>query len=78
MITGKDESRTLAKHISCKCEGQFDGKKCNSNQKSNNCKCIWDDKNLKKLRVCEKSHFGNLEHVAAKMVNMQKVLSVIQ
>ena len=38
MITGINESKILTKHISCKCEHKFDGRKCNSNQKYNN-KC---------------------------------------
>ena len=38
MITGTNESRTLAKHISCKC--RFDGRKCNSDQWWNNNKCL--------------------------------------
>ena len=28
-----NESKTLTKHISCKCKCKFDGTKCNSNQK---------------------------------------------
>ena len=40
MITGINELKTLAKHISCKCKCKFDGRKCNSNQKSNNNKRI--------------------------------------
>ena len=36
MITGINESRTITKLISCKCECKFDSKKCNSNQKWNN------------------------------------------
>ena len=36
MITGISELKTLTKHISCKCKCKFDGRKCNSNQKSNN------------------------------------------
>ena len=36
MITGINESRTLTKLISYKCECKFDSKKCNSNQKWNN------------------------------------------
>ena len=39
MITGKNESKTLAKHISCKCKCKFDEKKCNSNQWWNNDGC---------------------------------------
>ena len=30
MITGINESKTLPKHISCKCKYKFDGKKCNT------------------------------------------------
>ena len=40
MITGINELKTLTKHISCKCKCKFDGRKCNSNKKSNNNKRI--------------------------------------
>ena len=39
MITGISESKTLTKHISCKCKCKLNGRKCNSNQKWNNDKC---------------------------------------
>ena len=39
IIAAKNESEILAKHISCKCESKFDGRKCNSNQMWNNNKC---------------------------------------
>ena len=39
VITGKSESKTLIKHLSCKCKGKFDGRNCNSNQWRNNNKC---------------------------------------
>ena len=32
MIAGIIESKTLRKHISCKCKCIFDGRKCNSDQ----------------------------------------------
>ena len=32
MITGISESKTLTKHISCKCKCRFDGEKSNSDQ----------------------------------------------
>ena len=32
MITGKNESKTLTKCISCKCKYKFDERKYNSNQ----------------------------------------------
>ena len=41
MIKGINESKTLIKHISCKCK--FEGRKCNSHQKRNKdkfrCEC---------------------------------------
>ena len=39
MITEINESKTLAKYVSCECKCKFDGRKCNSNQKWNNDKC---------------------------------------
>ena len=39
MITKINEPKTLTKHILYKCEGKFDGWKCNSNQKWNDDKC---------------------------------------
>ena len=44
MITGINESKTLAKHISCECKCNFDGKKYNSNQWWNNDKCRYECK----------------------------------
>ena len=32
MIAGINESKTVAKHISCECKCKLDGAKCNSNQ----------------------------------------------
>ena len=34
MITEKNESKFLTKDISCKRECKFDGRKCNSNKKT--------------------------------------------
>ena len=39
MMTGINESKTLAKLVSCRCKCKYDGRKCNSNQKWNNDKC---------------------------------------
>ena len=39
MITGISESKTLAKHILCRCKCRFDGNKCNLNEWWNNDKC---------------------------------------
>ena len=40
-ITGINESKTLTKHISCKCKCKFDGRNCNLDQWWNNdtCRC---------------------------------------
>ena len=46
VITGINESKTLAKHISCECKCKFDGRKCRR------CEC-------KKHHVCEKDHIWN-------------------
>ena len=58
MTTEIDKSKTLTKHISCKCECKFDSIKCNSNQKWNNVKCWSECKNLKEHHVCRKNIFG--------------------
>ena len=56
MITGINESKTLTKHISCKCKCKFDGRKCNSDEWWSNekywCEC-------KKRHVCEKDYIWN-------------------
>ena len=43
MIIGKDESKTLTKHISI--SRKFNGRKCNSNEKWDNDKCGCDCEN---------------------------------
>ena len=58
MITGINESRTLTKHISCKCECKFDDRKCNLNQNWNDDKCQCDCKNSKEYQ-CEEGYFWN-------------------
>ena len=45
MIAEINESRTLTKHISWKCECKFDDRKYNLNQKWNNDKCRCECKN---------------------------------
>ena len=50
MIIGINESKTLAKHVSCECKCRFDGRKCNSYKWSNNDKC-WCE--CKRSHVCE-------------------------
>ena len=68
MITRINESKTLSKHVSCKCKSKFGGKECNSNQKRNNGKCHCDCKNPKACCV-EKILFEILACVLLKIVN---------
>ena len=56
IITGTNESKTLATHISCECKCKFDGRKCNSDQWRNNDKCQCE---CKKHHVCEKDYAWN-------------------
>ena len=67
MITGINKSKTLTKHLSCKCKCKFDGRKCNSDQWWNNDKCWYD---CKKIMYMKKIMFGILLHVAVKMENI--------
>ena len=57
MIAGLNESKILTKHIPCECKCKFDGRKCNSDQWSNNNKCRCE---CKKHHVCEKDYVWNL------------------
>ena len=56
MIIRTNEWKKLIKHISCKCECKFDGKKCNSNQIWNSnkwqCECKTTRKNVWNPATC--------------------------
>ena len=56
MIIETNESKTLTKHVWCKCQCKFDDRKCNLNQKWNNDKC-WCK--CKKHDICEKDYIWN-------------------
>ena len=58
--------KTLANHVSYKCNCKFDGRKCNSDQRWNNDKC-WCE--CKKCHVCEKNYIWNLSKWVSKMEN---------
>ena len=53
MIPKKNESKTMAKHISCDCTSRFNRTTWNSNQKSNNKTCQCECKNC---RTCKKDY----------------------
>ena len=59
MIARINESRTLTKHISCKCNCKFDGRKFNSNQNWNEELCQCERKNSSKHHVCKKYYIWN-------------------
>ena len=42
IITGINESKMLTKYILCECQLKFDGRKCKSNQKWKNDRCLYD------------------------------------
>ena len=46
MITGINKSRKLIKHMSCKCECKYDGRKCKLYQNWTNDKSQCEGKNL--------------------------------
>ena len=70
MITGINNSKTLTRHIWSKCKCKTDGKKCNSNQKWNNNKCLCKCKNLKDYHMYKKIILWILLHVFLRMANM--------
>ena len=74
MRTGRNQSITLTKYMTCKWECKLDGKKFDMNQKWNNCRCEY--KNLKEHCVCKKVIFGILQYVTGKMVNIQEALVI--
>ena len=67
IITGKNESRTLIKNISCECKCKSDVTKCNLNQWWNNDKC-WCE--CKTFMYVKEIVFGILLHVVVKMENI--------
>ena len=68
MNTGINESKTLAKHISCECKCTFDGRKC---------ECFINDEitvnvdaSVKNAMYVKQIIFGILLHVVVKMENI--------
>ena len=59
VITEISGSKTLTKQVSSKWKCGIDGRKCNSNQKWNNDKCICECKNPKDYCVCKKYYIWN-------------------
>ena len=76
LITRANQSKKLIKHISCKCNCKFDGKKYI--EIWNNYKCQCERKNSKRKMCTKKFMFRILLNVPGKMVNFQVVLLKIQ
>ena len=77
VIAGINQSKTLTKHISCKCKCKFDGRKCNSDQWWNNDTCPCE---CKKHHICEIYYIQSyiyLLRLVAKMVNIVFLLITI-
>ena len=51
IITGINWLKTLTKHTSCECKCKFDGRKCNADQRWNNCQF-----ECKKRHVCQQGY----------------------
>ena len=67
IVTGINESKTLAKHISCECKCKFEGGNCNSIQINGEI-MINVDVNVKNIIYMKKN--GILLHAVANMVNI--------
>ena len=87
MITNKNETITMTKHISCDCKYKFKSTTCNSNHKWNNktCQCEW--KNYPKCKkdycwnpstcICENSKY--LKSIPDNFViECDKIISVME
>ena len=73
MITRINESKVLAKHLSCKSKCKFDGRKCSSEQlwSNENCRC-----ECKKRHACEKDYI--LNPVACSCKNGKHLESILE
>ena len=67
MGTAINESKTLTKHISCKCKSKFNG--TNSSQINGETK-LSADVSIKKVMYVKKITFGILLHVIVKLENI--------
>ena len=70
VIRGISESKGLAKHISCECRCEFEGRKCNSKQKWNNDKGQCDCKNQEDIADVKKTMSVILVNALASMIKI--------
>ena len=69
MIIVIDMPKILTKHISCKYKCNFDGRKCNWNQKWNKDEHGYDCKHPKEHNLCEKGYIWNPARFSCKNGN---------
>ena len=72
-LTAINESKTVIKvikHISCNCKCEFDGTKCNLNQKLNKDKCRCECRNPMRIVYTEEIIFGIAVHAFVRMINI--------
>ena len=69
MIAGINESKTLAKHISCECKCKFDSKKFNLNL-GITITVSMSVKIQKSIACAKKIIFGILQHILVKKINI--------
>ena len=74
-IKGINESKTLAKLISCGCRCEFDGMKCNSRQTWNNNKCQCWCKNQQIIVHVKKIVTAILVHVLAGLIRIVRLMN---
>ena len=67
MITGKNESKSLTKDLSCECKCKFNGTKWNSNQWWNN---VNVNVNVKNIIYVKMIMFGTMLQVIVKIENI--------
>ena len=65
-----NESKTLAKHISCERRCEFDSRKCNLRQKWNNDNCQRECKKPIKHRVLKSTMPGIVVHLLASVTTV--------
>ena len=71
MITNRNETKTMLKHISCDCKCKLNSTTCNSNQKWNNKTCHYECKSVKIIvHVIKTIIVGILAHGFVKIVSI--------
>ena len=78
VIKGMNESKALAKRISCQCRCKFDGKKYNSRWKWNNVNCQCKCKMPIRHRPCKRIMRGIIVHVLASVIRVMGLVNILE